>query len=262
VIGLEDVADVIDSLAERHMDHRWILREEWSLPALFIAYPYIKQLKQDELVRSSKMPWTEVREAWNREGLCRPSRVDHGTRTHELYPIINKESLLDSMTWHPFEARLTRSLIRIGQVPQSHASGLHGVLYEITDNIIQHSGQTEEEPARGITGYQITSKRFWLGICDIGRGALDSLRTNPKWDCLNTDTEALNAILDSQASRRLFDDYGGGYKKLLQTLTEIGYSVELRTGNCRVKLKFLNGSIVRNVYASPYLQGFMITITK
>ncbi len=262
MIGLENVADAIDSFAQKHADHQWVAKEEWSLPALFTAYPYIKQLKQDELIQSGKKPWVEVRDAWSREDVSRSPRVDHGTRQQELYPIINKESLLDSMIWHPFEARLTRSLIRIGQVPQAHTSGLHGVLYEITDNIIQHSGLTEAEPARGITAYQVTPKRFWLGICDVGRGALASLRTNPKWKFLNTDAEALNAILDKQASRRLFDDYGGGYKKLLQTLAEVGYLVELRTGSCCIRLTLNNGKIVRNVYACPPLQGFIITITK
>jgi len=128
----------------------------------------------------------------------------------EFFPIRGK-SWADERHYHPFESRFRKAAKQAGF--GGLADGLCGALFEMADNVAQHSAGGCGIPSPGLIGYYICDGHVTFAISDLGRGVLSSLRDNPMWGTLPDSKAALAAITEQHASSRR---YGGEGEGLLQ----------------------------------------------
>ena len=115
---------------------------------------------------------------------------------------IRRKCDVTSDSWNRFLERFSASLRKAGFGKLSHA--IAGAFDEMAGNITQHS--TYRHPALSINGlaaYSVAEKTMSLAIGDAGIGALASLRFNPQWRSLPNSREAVRAIAQEHASRRI-----------------------------------------------------------
>ncbi len=136
--------------------------------------------------------------------------------------------------YHPFESRFRRITKEAGFGKMADA--LTGALYEMADNVAQHSGNAPSCPVPGLIGYHVSDGNVSFAIADLGRGVLSSLRANPAWAKLNNSKTALMAVIEKHASRRIHGGEGEGFKEVFRSLTNLNGIVDLRSGEGRVKL--------------------------
>jgi hypothetical protein len=156
-----------------------------------------------------------------------------------------------SQNYHPFESRFVKAAKQAGF--GRTADALAKAMFEMADNVIQHSGPTKENASPGIVGYHIIDGVVTFTICDGGHGALVSLRENPCWKALETPKDALMAIIEKHASARRFGGDGEGFKEVFRSLANLNGSVELRSCDGRVRLS--SHSLGRE--AEPGFIGFL-----
>lgn len=131
---------------------------------------------------------------------------------------------------HQYEARLVASGIVAG-LPKSLSYGLASVAHELVENVFQHSDGDDRKCFRGIMGYHSCQNYFSLSVCDLGIGALRSLKLSSEWQHLQSDREALEAIIDKGASRKSGLGPGEGLKNVFQNLVDRRTSIRIRSGN-------------------------------
>ena len=196
--------------------------------------------------------------AWAATRNMRDQNDEHGTRKIECYPIVGQSSILDDVLWHPFSARLQRSAERLSSVPKDFAMALSHATFDMCDNVVQHSGETVQCPARGVIAYYSTPKTFGWVVADRGRGALASLRSNPQWAALGSDDDALSAIVNKRATRRLGMDFGDGFHDLFRVFIDRDASVELWTGTAIIELSLHGGTRNERVFTGEHHQGLIL----
>lgn len=143
-----------------------------------------------------------------------------------LWSIRSREAL-DETSWELFLGRFTAALKREGFDRYNHA--LAEVLYEMTDNLIQHSTLGSQNGINGVVGYHIKDRHMTFVVADVGLGALHTLRCNPRHSAIVNGREALDKIAKEGASRRTGQGDGQGYKSLFLQLAAINGLVRLRS---------------------------------
>lgn len=192
---------------------------------------------------------TELRrivEAWERDSsvLRRASAVYNSgvlpgkeaiwqARSLDFFPIRGPD-WANHVQYHPFESRFRKAASQAGFGRKAVA--LSGALFELADNIAQHSGGDLSCPAPGLIGYHVSEGNVSFAIGDLGRGVLNSLRVNPAWAKLSNSKSALLAIIEKHASRRILGGEGEGFKETFRSLINLNGIVDLRSGDGRVKL--------------------------
>lgn len=139
---------------------------------------------------------------------------------------------ISSDRWTMYEDRFARSLERHGDFGRKLSLALSKALHEMVDNVIQHSSATVNHPALGVVGYHISRRVMTFAVADVGRGVLNSLRTNPRWSSLLDSSQALQLAVSASATRRVGDDHeDGGFERVLEALADLNGLLRFRSGN-------------------------------
>lgn len=163
-----------------------------------------------------------------------PSTADMwASRQLEFFPIRGRNWAHD-VNYHPFESRFRKAANKAGFGKK--ADGLTGALFEMADNVAQHSGDDTSTPAPGLIGYYVCDDHVAFAIGDLGRGVLASLQENRAWTTLPNSKAALMAIITNHASRRTYGGDGGGFKEVFRSLTDLNGVVEMCSYDGRVKV--------------------------
>jgi len=169
--------------------------------------------------------------------------LEHGTlpstdnmwaaRKTDFFPVRGTD-WSDGQNYHPFESRFRKAAKEAGF--GNMADGLTGTLFEMADNIAQHSGPSSTAPCPGLIGYYAHEGHVAFAVGDSGRGVLASLKENPAWACLPNSKEALIAVINNQASRRPNLGDGEGFKQVFRSLADLNGMVILRSLEGRLQL--------------------------
>ena len=180
-----------------------------------------------------------------------------GVRGLEFFPIRGR-LWADAKIYHPFKSRFRKAAKQAGF--GNKADALAGALGEMADNVAQHSGSDSACPAVGIIGYYICDGHVAFSIADLGRGALQSLKENPKWDQLQNSKDALLAIIQQHASRRPYGGDGEGFKEVFRSLANLNGLIELFSGDGRIRITSTPSGRQATPQFTGLLSGFQITV--
>jgi len=142
------------------------------------------------------------------------------------------------------------------------ADGIAKSLFDMADNVIQHSGNDTAHAALGAVGYEVGHRRCAFAVADIGRGVLESLATNPSWSELTSAADALDAAVRRGASRRVGQGPGQGFTELHRALADLSGTLRFATGEAILKLEGDDPHHRVDVTSTrPRLAGFQLTIS-
>jgi hypothetical protein len=165
---------------------------------------------------------------------------------------------LEQMTARFFN-RFARSLSAHGF---EHLSvGIAKALFDMADNVIQHSGIDVDHAALGAIAYEVGDRRCAFAVADIGRGVLASLVTNPDWTHLTSPSEALDATVRRGASRRAGQGPGHGFSDLHRALADLLGTLRFSTGDAVLKLEGQPNHRVVSTAERLQMMGMQISIS-
>jgi len=141
---------------------------------------------------------------------------------------------VQSDEWVLFRARFAESAAagKKGSV----FAGISGVLAEMGDNVAWHAPKIRDSGCFGIAAYHVNERTACFSVADDGRGFLASLKSNPKWQKLQTERGALEAVLFEHATSRADENEGAGFKVLYNKLLSVNGSVLIRSGSCTARI--------------------------
>jgi len=175
----------------------------------------------------------------------------------EFFPIRGMD-WADSQRYHPFESRFCKAAKQAGFGDK--AAALAGALYEMADNVAQHSGADSHNPSPGLLGYYICDSHVAFAVADFGRGVLNSLKDNPAWEHLTDSKAALMEVVTNHASRRQYGGDGEGFKEVFRSLANLNGMIELLSGNGRVRIvSTSDGRQAAPQFTAP-LPGFQLSV--
>lgn len=138
------------------------------------------------------------------------------------------------------------------------AGQLSAALSELLSNIVEHSEAAET----GLVGYQALDGHFSFVVADQGIGALQSLRSNPRFAQLATDREALPMVLQDGCSRMSDPVRGRGFNGIFEGLANHSGALRFRSGDAAVLIDGRNPTAIRpTVKKRPRLRGFLASIS-
>jgi len=97
-------------------------------------------------------------------------------RTHEFFPVIG-ENWADKLKYHPFESRFYKAAKAAGFGDMADA--LTGALFEMADNVVQHSGIGLANAAPGLIGYYTDTRLNRSAAATSLSAALATRLSNP-----------------------------------------------------------------------------------
>jgi hypothetical protein len=181
----------------------------------------------------------------------------HGTRVLEFFRL---RTVTDKTSDHfsLFLERFCRSIKQEG-FPRNFANALAKVADEMSDNVVQHSANSD--CVTGIAGYHVQDKRAAFSVVDVGRGILARLRDSPRWNHLQNARAALRAIVSQGASSRQNQGAGEGFKQLFGSLIDHNCIIRVRTDDSI--LTVADGLTDREggELMSPQLAGVQVSIS-
>lgn len=182
-----------------------------------------------------------------------PARID--TCPAEFVSL-TREDELDEQPWNLFVIRFTRSAQETG-FGKTLANGLGGALYEMARNALEHS----ETSVPVLVGYQVFDGMALFGVADVGRGVRASLRTNPEYEHLILDSEAITTALQDGASRHGYQKSGLGFREVFSALASNWGHLRFRSGEGCVTMTGTDcGPNIGDVTHPPALPGFQVTV--
>jgi hypothetical protein len=176
----------------------------------------------------------------------------------EFSPLGTRDAL-DEEAFGFFD-RFRRALDRHGKF--GHLSrGIAMSMREMADNAIQHSGADDRHPAAGAMAYEVREGAATFAVVDIGRGVLQSLRTNPAWFGLSNDPDALDAAVRSAASRRQGQGAGTGFSALHRALADLSGRLRFASGGAVLKYEGTGAArVVAHASRLP-LPGLQVSVS-
>jgi hypothetical protein len=132
--------------------------------------------------------------------------------------------------WNTVQENFVRRLQVCG-FPKTFAYALNAALDEMVQNVWDHSGAPGGPMAAGLVAYYVLPEEAHFAVGDVGRGALASLRENPRWLQLSHSTAALEAILKDNATRKASEATGGGFRQVWKSFLDRGGMVLLSSGD-------------------------------
>jgi hypothetical protein len=182
----------------------------------------------------------------------------HHRALRGLRPIRSAQSVTGD-AWYQFLERFAAALKAAG-FSNGWNQAMAQVFHEMADNTVQHSELGTTEPINGIAGYSVQERRMAFTVVDVGIGALNSLRDNPRYAEVSNGREALDLIAHDKASRRTDQDGpGGGYSALFLKLAAMDGIIRLRSGDGVFMMEGTLGcsAIARSLHTAP---GFTISV--
>lgn len=177
----------------------------------------------------------------------------------ELYALYQRSDLT-GIPWDMYRQRFNRSLQKYGFTSKL-AHALSKALHEMADNVTQHSGADEFRPARGLVGYHVGPQWMSFAVVDLGRGLLDSLRTNSKWATLPDSKKALQAAIMDAATRRVHEHEGNGFKQVHKSLADLNGHLRFRSGDALLTLDGRCKDRATRLISNPALVGFQLSVS-
>jgi hypothetical protein len=148
--------------------------------------------------------------------------------------VIRRLRDVQSDEWVLFRARFAESAA--ARKKGDLFKGVSSVLAEMGDNVAWHAPKIRGGECFGIAAYHVNERVACFSVADDGRGFLSSLKSNPKWQKLRTEREALEAVLFKHATSRPGETEGGGFKILYNKLLSMNGSVLIRSGSCTARI--------------------------
>ncbi|PTX94794.1 hypothetical protein DB346_22570 [Verrucomicrobia bacterium LW23] len=175
--------------------------------------------------------------------------------SYGVWPILSKDDVVRD-EWLRFldRFRICASNESKGKVVKALAR----TLWEMADNVPWHAF-LEGAPCSALAGYHVRDGVLTFSVADVGMGFLASLKKLPHWKSLQREQDALQAVIDKEATSRPGETSGGGYKQLFQSLVDLNGLVYLRSGNSVVEIKQRGKERMRHFF--PKAGGFGSQIT-
>lgn len=189
-----------------------------------------------------------------------PTVADWDSPPVEIRPVPSRSEIGD-VDFSTFGQRFSRSLQRNGKFPSALAIAITKAFQEMIDNVIQHSGPRDTQPARGIIGYSVVPGTMTFAVADLGRGVLASLRTNPVWAELSSSREALVRAIQRRATRRVDIFKGGGFDQVHRALADRNGVLRFRSGDAALTLDGRGRDRSVIVSDSPAMEGLQLSVT-
>lgn len=164
----------------------------------------------------------------------------------------------NSLNLSYFEQRFSSSMKQEG-FPPIFSNALGKVIDEMADNVIQHSGTTDDG-FTGIAGYHVQNNCAAFAVTDVVAGLLATLRTSPRWSGLTTSRAAIRAIAIHHASSRQDQGDGEGFKQLFKSLIDHNSLIRIRTDDAALTVGNSLNEREGGEVASPLLRGVQISI--
>lgn len=214
--------------------------------------------QMSQLAVKGNQVWASFLREWHTQKRSGYAQDLHSTRSLEFFRLRNADDLIGDHHFQLFQERFVRSIKGNG-FSDDYAYGLAKTLNEISDNIIQHS-HSLGDAATGIVGYHTEANYLAVAVADLGRGMLESLRTNPDWQHLATSKDALTAIVQMGASRRHGQGQGEGFHQLFRSLIDRNSLVRLRTNDAALNMVDVDDLRRGTMLTVPPMPGVQISI--
>lgn len=156
----------------------------------------------------------------------------------------------------PFVQNMQRTLKSSG-LSSRFARAVAGAFLEMAGNIGEHS----LTPRSAMIGYEFAHGRITCCIADVGVGVLESLRTNPKYQRLQTSAQALDEALKDGVSRFGESGRGYGFSDLLRAIAEQWGIARLRTGEAKLIFDRTTEHRTKTSGYCPSIPGLQIVFT-
>lgn len=159
-----------------------------------------------------------------------------------------------------FQNRFRASLQTLGGFSKEVSHALGGALWEMIDNVLQHSKQTAGTLPSSVMAFDVREQEFSFVVADVGRGVVASLHENESWRGVTDYSEALRVIVEDHASRRPSGDPGLGFKRTIDALADVG-RLRVRSGDAYVSVEGSHASRVAAIGTRPMLAGVQVSVT-
>lgn len=128
------------------------------------------------------------------------------------------------------------------------------------DNVVWHAFESEHKNCPALAAFYVNDGVASFCVADAGQGYLKSLRRNPIWAALQRDEEALDAVVNKQATSRTGEKFGGGFKDLFNSLLDFNGCVFLRSGSAFFHLENAHESKQLTSRISHHIAGSSVTV--
>lgn len=162
-----------------------------------------------------------------------PSASPFGAPALDLYRIASKADLL-SQSWQLFRDRFRRS--GEGGRNSKMYTSVSSIIGEMGDNVVWHAFESEHKPCPALAAFHVSNGMASFCVTDSGQGFLKSLRRAKKWHKLQSESEALDAVVTKRATSREDETEGGGFKLLFSNMLDYNGIVVLRSGNSNIRM--------------------------
>ena len=185
--------------------------------------------------------------------------VVFGAPRFEVCPVPLADQWQDDQ-WVMFQDRFRRTLVANGFPPRL-ATAMSRAMAEMSDNVTQHSGPDRSQQANGVVAFHGAERRMAFAVADVGRGVLNSLRTNPRWASLQSSGDALVVAVNDGATSRVEEAQGEGFRIVLNALADLNGHLRFRSGGGSFTLD--GGGEARQSVKSfvPETVGFQLSVT-
>jgi hypothetical protein len=137
------------------------------------------------------------------------------------------------------------------------AHGLQAAMHEMTDNALDHA----EAIIPVLVGYQVTPGIALFSVVDVGRGILASLRSNPAYQHLQQDKDAIREALRDGVSRYGPNRGGLGFRQVFKALLDQWGFLRFRSGNGSITMDGDDFDADKGeARYPPSLPGFQLTV--
>ncbi|MDA9436270.1 hypothetical protein [Bradyrhizobium sp. CCBAU 51627] len=159
--------------------------------------------------------------------------------------------------WTAFLLETHKAALASG-FPTQTVSRLMGAMGELADNVLEHS----EAVPTGFVVYRSRPGSFEFAVADKGIGTLASLRSNPKYDYLVDDGDALQcALTDGESRFGKATQRGTGFSTLFRSLVNMNASLRFRSGDHALIMHGTSPTLVNaHVAKKARASGFMTSV--
>lgn len=132
---------------------------------------------------------------------------------------------------------------------------------EMICNVRDHSAANGREMPGALVEFHITRGVAHYAVADMGRGVRQSLGENPRWDGLSGDPEALTAVLKENASRKVSEGGGDGFRQVVKALVGLNGSLRLQSGTGIATARNKDGEPICQTASCPKLTGLRVSVS-